>query len=223
MSMILEDKALSLFCVIVNFGEGSKILKASKELGVTGGTFLLGKGTVKNSILNILGLDEVRKEILLMVIEESLEETLNDHLTKKFHMDKPNHGITFSIPISCLAILNGNEYISKPRMRGADDMQYEAIFTIVDKGLSDDVIEAAQSADSTGGTVIHGRGAGSHDTAKLFNIEIEPEKDIILILSELEKTAAIVNAIKEKLNIEEPGKGIIFVVDVNRTFGLYRK
>lgn len=223
MSMILEDKALSLFCVIVNFGEGSKILKASKELGVTGGTFLLGKGTVKNSILNLLGLDEVRKEILLMVIEESLEETLNDHLTKKFHMDKPNHGITFSIPISCLAILNGNEYISKPRMRGADDMQYEAIFTIVDKGLSDDVIEAAQSAGSTGGTVIHGRGAGSHDTAKLFNIEIEPEKDIILILSELEKTAAIVNAIKEKLNIEEPGKGIIFVVDVNRTFGLYRK
>lgn len=221
--MVLEDKALSLFCVIVNFGEGSKVLKASRELGVTGGTFLLGKGTIKNSILNILGLDEVRKEILLMVIEESMEEALNEHLTKKFHMDKPNHGITFSFSINHLAILNGHEYKSKQKLRGADDMKYEAIFTIVDKGLSDDVVEAAQAAGSTGGTVIHGRGAGSHDTAKLFNIEIEPEKDIILILSELEKTAAIVNAIKEKLNIEEPGKGIIFVVDVNRTFGLYRK
>lgn len=223
MSMILEDRALSLFCVIVNFGEGSKVLKASKELGVTGGTFLLGKGTVKNSILNILGLDEVRKEILLMVIEESLEEALNDHLRERFHMDKPNHGITFSIPINHLAILNGHEYISKPKMGGADDMKYEAIFTIVDKGRSDDVIEAAQSAGSTGGTVIHGRGAGSHDTAKLFNIEIEPEKDIVLILSESEKTEAIVNSIKDKLNIDEPGKGVIFVMDVNRTLGLYKK
>jgi len=221
--MVMEDKALSLFCVIVNFGEGSKVLKAAKELGVTGGTFLLGKGTVKNSILNLLGLDEVRKEILLMVIEESMEEKLNEHLTKKFHMDKPNHGITFSIPINHLAILNGHEYISKQKLRGADDMKYEAIFTIVNKGLSDDVVEAAQSAGSTGGTVIHGRGAGSHDTAKLFNIEIEPEKDIVLILSETDKTEAIVNAIKDKLNIEEPGKGVIFVVDVNRTFGLYRK
>lgn len=223
MSMILEDRALSLFCVIVNFGEGSKVLKASKELGVTGGTFLLGKGTVKNSILNILGLDEVRKEILLMVIEESLEEALNDHLRERFHMDKPNHGITFSIQINHLAILNGHEYISKPKMGGADDMKYEAIFTIVDKGRSDDVIEAAQSAGSTGGTVIHGRGAGSHDTAKLFNIEIEPEKDIVLILSESEKTEAIVNSIKDKLNIDEPGKGVIFVMDVNRTLGLYKK
>jgi len=221
--MILENKALSLYCVIVNFGERSKVLKASKELGVTGGTFLLGKGTIKNSILNMLGLDEVRKEILLMVIEESLEESLNEHLRKRFNLDKPNHGITFSIPITHLAILNRHEYISKPKMRGADDMKYEAIVTIVDKGLSDDVVEAAQSAGSTGGTVIHGRGAGSNDTAKLFNIEIEPEKDIVLILSESEKTEAIVNSIKDKLNIDEPGKGVIFVVDVNRTLGLYRE
>jgi len=222
MPMLVQNKALSLFCVIVNFGEGSKVLKAARELGVTGGTFLLGTGTIKNSILNLLGLDEVRREILLMVIEESLEESLNEYLAQKFHFDKPNHGITFSIPISSLAVLNGNEYISKPRMRGADEMQYEAIFTIVDKGLSDDVMEAAQSAGATGGTVIHGRGAGSHDTAKLFNIEIEPEKDIILILAESEKTAPIVNAIKERMDIEEPGKGVIFVVDVNRTYGLYK-
>lgn len=221
--MILEDRALSLFCVIVNFGEGSKILKASKELGATGGTFLLGKGTIKNSFLNILGLDEVRKEILLMVVEESLEETLNEQLNKRFHMDKPNHGITFSIPIRSLAILNGCEYISRSKKRGADEMGYEAIFTIVNKGLSDDVIEAAESAGSTGGTVIHGRGSGSHDTSKLFNIEIEPEKDIVLILSPSDNTKAIVDSIKERLNIEEPGRGVIFVVDVNRTLGLYKK
>ena len=220
--MMLKDREFSLFCVIVNFGEGSKILKASKELGVTGGTFLVGKGTIKNQLLNILGLDEVRKEILIMVVEDSLVEVLHDQLTKKFNLDKPNHGITFSVPISNLAVFNRCEYVSKPKRRGVDKMEYEAIFIIVEKGLSDEVIEAAESAGSTGGTIIHGRGSGTQDTAKLFNVEIKPEKDIILILSESEKTTAIVNSIKERIHIEDPGKGVIFVIDVNRTSGLYK-
>ena len=33
---------------------------------------------------------------------------------------------------------------------------YEAIFVIVNKGAMDDVLEAAESAGSTGGTVLHG-------------------------------------------------------------------
>jgi len=86
--------------------------------------------------------------------------------------------------------------------------------------LAEDVLEAAKSAGSTGGTVIHGRGSGVHEKAKLFNIEIEPEKEIVLILSETAKTDYIVEAIKEKLNIDKPGAGILFVLDVNRTSGL---
>lgn len=102
-------------------------------------------------------------------------------------------------------------------------MKYEAIFTIVDKGKADEVIDAAKLAGSTGGTVIHGRGSGSHDKAKLFNIPIEPEKDIILILAQSHKTDAIVNSIRERLNIDKPGAGIIFTLDVKRTLGLFQE
>ncbi len=78
-------------------------------------------------------------------------------------------------------------------------MKYEAIFTIVDRGVSDSVIDAATKAGSTGGTIIHGRGgSGTQETAKLFNLEIEPEKDIILILSKVDKTEDIVTSIEEK-------------------------
>ena len=37
--MNLIDKEYSLFCIIVDFGKGSKVLEKSKELGATGGTF----------------------------------------------------------------------------------------------------------------------------------------------------------------------------------------
>lgn len=218
-----QNKRFILFCVIVDFGKAEKVFRESKKLGATGGTFFLGKGTVSSHILNILGLDEMRKEILIMTIDEKLEETFHEELTKKFVFDKPNGGIAFSIPIKNIIGIRDSEYIPNFESRGVEKMGYEAIFTIVDKGLSEDVIEAAKSAGSTGGTVIHGRGSGIHEKAKLFNIEIEPEKDIVLILSEKDNTDNIVNAIREKLNIDKPGAGILFVLDVNRASGLVRK
>jgi len=54
-------------------------------------------------------------------------------------------------------------------------------------------------------------------------LKIEPEKDIVLILSSAAKTENIVNAIRKNLNIDEPGAGIIFVLDVNRAVGLSEK
>ncbi|CCQ97184.1 conserved hypothetical protein [[Clostridium] ultunense Esp] len=219
--MNLIDKEYSLFCIIVDFGKGSKVLEKSKELGATGGTFFLGKGTVSNNLLDILGLNEVRKEILIMVIERKLEDFFHDSLTKTFSFNKPNHGIAFSMPLTNFIRNKESKYIADSNKGGVENMEYEAIFTIVDKGLSDDVLEAAKSVGATGGTVIHGRGSGSHEKAKLFNIEIEPEKDIVLILSTIDKTEKIVNSIRRNMNIDEPGTGIIFVLDVNRTSGLF--
>ena len=101
------------------------------------------------------------------------------------------------------------------------DVDYEAIFVIVEKGLAENVLDAAEAAGSRGGTVIHARGSGSREKEKIFNIEIEPEKDIVLILSKIEGLDHIVDAIEGVLNINTPGAGILFTLDVNRTLGLY--
>lgn len=173
-------------------------------------------------MLKFLGILDVRREIFISVIEEDLEDALYDEINKKLGINKPKHGIAFSIPIKTLVKIHEGEYKSQNREKGVAKVNYEAIFVIVDKGSLDTVIDAAEAAGSTGGTVIHGRGLGDHEKAKLlFNIEIEPEKDIVLILSKADKTENIVNAIKERLNIDSPGAGIIFVLDVKRTEGLY--
>lgn len=218
----MDNKRYKLFSVIVDCGKGTKVLRESKKLGVTGGTFVLGTGTVRSSLLKLLGLDETKKEILLMVIEEELEEILHEELSRIFHLDKPNHGIAFSMPIISVVGLKHSEYILHSEKEGGRSMKYEAIFTIVDRGLAEEVIQAAKKAGSTGGTVMHGRGSGIHEKEKLFNMEIEPEKDIVLILSTSDKTDDIVSSIREKLNIDKPGAGILFVLDVSKTSGLIR-
>lgn len=219
--MTLNDDKLILFCSIIDFGKGSKALKLAKKIGALGGTIFLGKGTVKNEILNILGVLDIRKEIFITIIDEELEDVFYDEMANKFKLDHLNRGIAFSIPLKSFLKANEEKYIVNTEKKGVKDVDYEAIFIIVDKGLSDDVLEVAEEAGSKGGTVIHGRGSGSEEKEKLFNIEIEPEKDIILILSKVEESVKIVKSIKKLLDICKPGAGIVFTLDVNKTLGLY--
>jgi len=43
-----------------------------------------------------------------------------------------------------------------------------------------------------------------------------------MILAEKELTDPIVKAIRETMKIDEPGRGIMFILEVNKTYGLYR-
>ena len=97
---------------------------------------------------------------------------------------------------------------------------HDLIITIVNRGLADDVVDASKTAGATGGTIIHGRGTGIHETAKLFGIPIEPEKDIVLTLVEHSMTESVLNAVNEALELYKPGKGIAFVLDVEKTIGI---
>ena len=99
---------------------------------------------------------------------------------------------------------------------------YHVINVIVDKGKAEDVIDAATAAGSKGGTIVNARGSGIHETSKLFAMDVEPERELVLILSECENTDAIVASIREHLQLDEPGNGIIYIQDVNKTYGIYK-
>jgi len=223
-----SKKELELIYTIVNFGLGSKIIKFAKHNGILGATVFLGKGTIKNRILEFFDLTDIRKEIVIMISEKLIAYDVLEKLNKEFHFNKPNHGIAFSIPV--LKLLGARSFSCDEtnssindinESRGAENRMYNAIFTIVDKGKAESVIETATKAGSTGGTIINARGSGIHETQKLFSMEIEPEKEIVLILAKKEITDAIVSSIRKELQIDEPGNGIIFIQAVNKAYGLY--
>lgn len=220
--MLGPDDGIVLFCSIHDFGQGSRILKLTAEWPCISETIILGKGSVRKQWLNIFGIIESRKEIFVAIVSKAKEEELFNLLLTEFEMDKPHKGIAFSMPLNSFI---GNEDL-KPVSMGVfkgdkSKMEYESIFVIADKDKQDDILEAAEAAGSTGGTIIHGRGSGTQEKAMLFNIEIEPEKVIVLILSKKIKSEAIINSISEKLDIRKPNAGIIFTIPVSRTLGLY--
>ncbi|MGI6092933.1 MAG: P-II family nitrogen regulator [Veillonellaceae bacterium] len=217
-----QTSDIELICTIVNFGLGSKLIKAAKRCGISGGTVSLGKGTVNNRILDFLGLSDVKKEIVFMVAAKETAYQALEKLNDQFEFNKPNHGIAFTTSICSVIGTRSYKSDSIKNERGVGNNMYHVITTIVDKGKAEDVIDAATKAGSKGGTIINGRGSGIHETSKVFSMEIEPEKEIVIILSEVDRTEAIVSSIRKELRIEEPGNGIIYIQDVNKTYGIYK-
>lgn len=222
MNNTCENKNFEALYVIVDCGLGGKIIKTAKQNGVLGATVFLEKGTIENRLLDILGLCTVKKEMVLMVTEQAIAYDALEILRGKYHLDKPGRGIAFCIPIANVfgaRCYEGN-LEENEKGRGMEETMYRAIFTIVDRGRAEYVMEAATQAGAKGGTIINARGSGIHETNKLFSMEIEPEKEMVMVLSEKGSVDSIVSSIRQKLDIDEPGKGIIFVQDVSKAYGL---
>ena len=215
-----ERVCFELIWVIVNFGKGSKVMHAAKKCGVTGGTIILAKGTANDKFADFLGLSDIRKEIVLMVSNKKMTRSALDRLDKKFNFKKPNHGIAFTTGVSEVIGSVGCKATEADREEGGEEAMHCAITAVVDKGKAEDVIDAATAAGSRGGTIINARGSGIHETSKLFFMDVEPEKEIVMILSEKKDAEAMISSIREKLDIEQPGKGIIFVQEVSKVYGL---
>lgn len=214
----LKSRHLEMLVVIVEHNKASKVLHLADEKGITASVAMLGRGTASRTIFDYLGLNDKKKAVLMLFGKTEEIMDLADYLVEKLEMDKPNHGIAYIESAFNVFGTEDNANGSENIKRGEN--MYNAIYTIVEKGNADDVIEAAQKAGSRGGTVMHARGSGSEEARKVFNMLIEPEKEIVLIISEEAKTKDIVESIRKETQIEEEGKGIIFVTNVMATYGL---
>lgn len=216
------NTAVIVFCV-VNEGKATDILESAKKIGVNGGTIFHGRGTIKNSILEFLGLHKVKKEILIMALKEEFEEELHDYLTDEFQLYSPNNGILFSCSLSgIIGARCFDEECSANNHEGEKkDMEYEVIFTVVDSGRGDEVVEAATAAGARGATIIDARGSAVNEKSMIFDIEVEKDKEIVMIIVKKEICSKVAEKIEESMELAKPGKGVMFIMGVNRTSGLY--
>ena len=208
----------SLICCVVNMGEATKVIKISKKYGVKGATISVGRGTVSNKLLNFFAIHEERKEIVSMIVENEFAHDAIQGIVTEMKLDKNHHGIAFSYAVQ--DFIGKKNIIKKPQNNYGGKSMYSAIFVIVEKGKAEEVIEAANMVVSTGGTIINARGAGVHEVQKFFSLEIEPEKEEVFIITKNKNQRKIVRSIRDHLKIDEPGNGILYVLDVKEVYGI---
>lgn len=213
-------KELVLITVIVDFGKGSRVLRISRDNEISGGTVLVADGTIRHGLLNFLGITDSRKEMIMMAAQRETADKALESLEREMEFTKPNHGIAYMTQLCKVSGAASLDCIAEDE-DGEGEYMYQVINAIVDKGKAEEVIEAASNAGSKGGTIINARGAGIHETRRVFAIDIEPEKEIVMIIAKNELVNGIIQAINERLEMDKPGNGIIFVQKAIRTYGLY--
>jgi nitrogen regulatory protein PII len=218
-----------LLITIVNCGMGRKVVKASKEAGAEGGTTIIGKSTGSKEIKSLLGIPiEPEKEIIFTLTNKEQLEGILQSIISTAKLDKAGHGITFVIDINtvagichlCMPVEASNRSFGGTKMADGKEVLYDLIVTIVNKGEAEKVVNSSKESGAEGGTILFGRGTGIHEHAKLFGISIEPEKEIILTLIDRQQSNQVLEAIINEAKLNKPGKGIAFVLEVERVVGI---
>lgn len=94
------------------------------------------------------------------------------------------------------------------------------IVSIVRKGWGDTVLEATMNAGAHGGTVLLGRGIGRNEQLRVFGIQIEPEKEIVLTVVRADQKDDVLREIERAAELNAPGKGLAFVLPLDKVIGV---
>ena len=213
----------ALLYVVVDPKLSSRVIEAGKEMGIGGASVMRGRGTVRSGLLNALGIVDSRKEIVLMAGDMPTVRRVLDGLTQQFRFDQPNKGIAFAVRLTGVAGTDACASWTRREDRPvADAPGWKLIVTIVDEDVEEDVLESAQKAGTRGGTIVHAHGAGSAQTSKVFDMEIEPEKSLVFMLVPAAEASRVSQFIYRDLGLDRPNSGILYIHDLLQVRGLYR-
>lgn len=96
---------------------------------------------------------------------------------------------------------------------------YDLILAIVDAEQHDIVIEACKKANAPIYTAFTTQGSIGKKSFKIFTMEVETPKEIILILTPHSKTKQVKDQIILDADLNNPENGILIVLDVKELGG----
>ncbi|MES9898190.1 MAG: P-II family nitrogen regulator [Sedimenticola sp.] len=101
-------------------------------------------------------------------------------------------------------------------------MHFKLIITLIEDGKTNAVLDAAREAGATGSTVINqARGEGVQKNKTFFGLNLEIQRDMVLLLVEEHLCRTILETIAKVGEFDvKPGTGIAFQIDVEDAVGV---
>ena len=89
------------------------------------------------------------------------------------------------------------------------------ITCVLQDGLAEEVLEAAKNVGAQGATVSYARGTGVRDRMGLMGVFIDVQKEVIRVIVSEEQASRVFEAMHLAAGLDTPGKGIIYLSDLN--------
>ena len=213
---------LQMLTLILGEHQCQKLALLTKEKDIRAEVIVPGKGTVKSAALHFLGIKSQKKEVVkILLAKEKAKEAL-EYFTKELHLDKPGHGIAYITPVLTAGqSIGGTQRASNTAQGMEGESMFKKLTVVVNLGMAKDVMEIARRSGVTGGTILHGRAAGEAFTEKLFSMEIEPEKELVMMLVPDEIVDTLVKDLYQELQLDIPENGFLFVEPILEVRGLF--
>lgn len=209
---------------VVNPAAMEQVCEIAAALDLPQTVTMLGHGTAAQSMLDLLGIESTEKRVIMTVTNPEKTRQFIKNMRQQLYIGIPGHGIVIAVPIKSvgggktLAYLNNGEQ-QTARYTPELNSKYELIIIVANEGRTDQVMNAARAAGATGGTVLHGKGSGSQNPKKFYNVSIASEKEVILMVAQSDRKAAIMQSVLHQAGPDSEAGAVLFSLPVSEVAG----
>ncbi len=188
-------------------------------------------GTASSEMMDILGLGSIDKGLLVSILPKGKADEMLGQFHTTLRLGLPGSGIAFTLPLSganalvfrMLDPLAAREQTTGKEENNMEDHKHMLIAAVVNQGYSEKVMDAARAAGAGGGSVLHSRhiiDGESEAAVSFWGLNVQEEKEIILIISNTENKLAIMKAVGEACGMRTEAQGIVVSLPIDSAIGL---
>ncbi|MGN1047554.1 MAG: hypothetical protein ACI4QZ_02990 [Eubacteriales bacterium] len=202
-----------------------------KNAGMPAFYRFIGLGTAPSALMDMFGLSGRTRLITAGAISKENTDSVFRQLEEKLSFSQKGRGIAFTLPVTGLQsqlfdILKNDAQPNTEKTIGGDEKQmketagYVAIFTSVNGGYAEDVMDAARRAGARGGTIIKGVKETGKDSPEYFGIPFKSEQELVLIIVTKEEKKAVMTAIGTSCGIKTDAHGLVLSMPIDEVIGI---
>lgn len=215
---------------IMERGSGKEMADRLLRDGVSCSFGIHGKGTAASDMMSFLGLGSREKDVLVSLGRKSAVEKCARDLINNLGSPVTGKGIMLLLSpnavgrlFAVMLSLNAeNEAADRVHPDTAkendlkDEYSHSLIMISVNQGYTDAVMQTARRAGATGGTIVRGRLFHEEKTALALGMNLQGEREIVLILTPSANRDAIMTDVNRECGLRTEAQGIVCSLPVER-------
>lgn len=221
----MDENRIIMLLSIIGRGKGAQYIRMLKEKGLYLNYQFVGAGTASSEMMDILGLGNNDKDIMLSCGTQKAINNLCAEFSKAVGSHMGYGGIAMVISPSAFSRITAEiiKRNSKDIVKGDGDnmhseFDYSLILISVNRGYTDAVMQTAKRAGATGGTVIKARLAEAQEIEAYANTKLDEEKEIVTILAPSSIRNQILEDVNTAFGLKTEAQGTVFSVPVDKAF-----
>ena len=221
MNNLLESKGVSLLNLILPKEMVEKVSQSIIQSGAKGVFQISARGSVltEGGFFEKMFPPPSPEQVLLQaLVSDDCITKVTESAIASGNLDKVGSGAVFSMscndahisssfPSSISSETNNSENTSAQE-------NLEAICCICEKGVAEDIAQAALSAGAPGPTVTYGEGGGIRDKIPILRMTKGPEKEFVWCVVDRADSSEVFINMARAGRITEPGRGFMYSIPV---------